>query len=105
MRQIGVWSLHSRDQSAHRRQNSLEVNSVDLAYQAVWLSEIQNAALTLRPEHTHNFPQSRVVVGQVAKAESGSQEIELRICDRQTESVRFYPSSGGSGCSCAGTPP
>src|SRR5438552_10930226 len=97
MRPIVVWSLHSRDQSAHRRQNSLEVNSVDLAYQAVWLSEIQNAALTLRPEHTHNFPQSRVVVGKVAKAESGGHEIEVRICDRQNERVRFYTATGCTG--------
>src|SRR5205807_3911021 len=66
-------------------------DAVAVPDQAVRLSEIQDAAFSAGSEHSRNFTQSRVIVGQVSKTECRCDQIEVSIRKRQPKRVGFDP--------------
>src|ERR1700761_1989059 len=64
-----------------------KINLVDLSDHPIRLTEVQNAKLPTRPEHTMKLRQSFVVISQVAKAESRRNEVKRSIPQRQVQRI------------------
>lgn len=68
-----------------------EVYTIELSDETGRLSEIKYADFTARREHAMNLAQACVVIGQVAKTECRSHEVELCVGQRQSERIRLDP--------------
>src|SRR6185437_5625642 len=59
----------------------------ELAEDAAGFAEVENAELASGAQHAMEFAQARFVVGEIAEAEGGGDEVERIIRKRQMEGV------------------
>lgn len=88
--EIGVGGAVAGEPAADARQNAAEVPAVEIAEEIVGrLGEVEDGERAAGLEDAVNFAQASFVVGEIAEAESGGDEVEGFVGEGETEGVGF----------------
>ena len=70
---------------------ALEVQAIAAADEAGGFAEVEDADFAARAQHAEDLAQSGVVIGEIAEAEGGGDEIEGGVGHGKPESVGLEP--------------
>jgi hypothetical protein len=76
-------------QTAEPGEKGFEVEIVDCTEEAFWLVALEDAELATRTEDAEEFGKPLLIVGEVAKAEGGGDEIDGGVGEGKVKSVAF----------------
>src|SRR3954451_17121261 len=92
---ISVWAFYSGNQGSNCGQHPFEIEAIALTDQSLRFSEIEDSTLTSIGKHAKDFTQASIVIGQVAEAKRGCNQVKLSTAKRKIEGVCLYPSQRG----------
>ena len=88
--QIGVRGAVSGEPAADPRKDAAEIPAIQIAEQVVgWFGEVEDGQRAAGFEDAMDFAQAGVVVGEIAEAESGGDEVEGFIGEGEAQGVGF----------------
>src|SRR6478609_4221574 len=85
--EVFIGATHAGNQSTHARQNVAKVEGIKLAHKSARFAEIEYADFPARFEHAKDLAQAGVIVGQIAEAEGGDNQIHFIFGNRKRQRV------------------
>jgi hypothetical protein len=86
---IGVGANVAGDEAAYFGQDGFEVDVIERAYEAIGLIAFEDSDLAARAEDAVEFGEAFLVVGKVAEAEGGGDEVDGGVGDGEMQRVGF----------------
>ncbi len=88
--EVAVGAFVAGDEAAETGQDGFEVDVVERAGEAFGLIALEYAELAAGAEDAEDLGEAFVVVGEVAEAEGGGDEVDGCVGDGEVEGVGFY---------------
>jgi len=87
--EVAVCGCIAGDETAEFRQNGFEVEVVNCAGEAFGLVALEDTELAAGAEDTEDFGEGLFVVGEIAEAEGGGDEVDGGVAKREMKGIGF----------------